>query len=72
MVGGPAQEFPPFFSRLKNLALRKQELKSGGDMARPRTQNLTLPIFDFPPPLNADHDHPQLAKPWDDFQIVAQ
>jgi hypothetical protein len=46
-LGGPAQEFPPFFSLLKILTLRK---KSGGDMARPRTQNLTSPIFDFPPP----------------------
>jgi hypothetical protein len=34
----------------------------GGDMARPGTQNLALPIFDFAPPLNANRNHPKTGK----------
>jgi hypothetical protein len=64
-IGVPAQEFPPTFSLLKILALQKI---SGSDMARPRTQNLTSPIFDFPPPLNADHGCPKIGKTMGQFQ----
>ncbi len=73
LIGGPAQEFLPVFFSSENYSgkcsLSKLEIL-GGDMARPRTQNLALPIFNFAPPSMPIAITPKPTRPWEDFRTL--
>ncbi len=68
-IGGPAQEFPPIFSLLKILALRKSLAVIWQDRApKIHLANIWFP----PPPSTLTMIVSKLANSWDDFWIVAQ